>query len=164
MNWYVIYTKPKWEKKTAEQLNKLAINTYCPTIKKIHQWSDRKKKVVVPLFNNYVFVQLDEKDRNLVFHSPGVIRYLFWLGKHAIVKDTEINNIKEWLSSVESSDISVIEYKIGQKIKINSGPFCDQNAVVKDITKTDYVLILESLGCILKVKHPQKPIDQTCNL
>jgi transcription antitermination factor NusG len=153
MNWYVVYTKPRWEKKTAEQLNKFGVNCYCPTIKKVQQWSDRKKKVEVPLFNHYVFVQLAEKDRNLIFHSPGVIRYLFWLGKHAIVKDKEINTIKEWLDGDDNSDVSVIEYKIGQKIKLDSGPFCDQNAVVKDITKTHYVLILDSLGCILKVKH-----------
>ncbi|MDD2822292.1 MAG: UpxY family transcription antiterminator [Flavobacterium sp.] len=153
MNWYVVYTKPRWEKKTAEQLNKFGVNCYCPTIKKVQQWSDRKKKVEVPLFNHYVFVQLAEKDRNLIFHSPGVIRYLFWLGKHAIVKDNEINTIKEWLDADDNSDVSVIEYKIGQKVKLDSGPFCDQNAVVKDITKTHYVLILDSLGCILKVKH-----------
>lgn len=153
MNWYVLYTKPKWEKKTAEQLNKLGIICFCPTIKKVHQWSDRKKKVEVPLFNHYVFVQLEEKDRNKVFVSPGVIRYLFWLGKHAIVKDQEINTIKEWLSGKDHSGISVLEYKVGQKIKLDSGPFSEQNATVKDITKTHYVLILESLGCILKIKH-----------
>ncbi|TDD95060.1 UpxY family transcription antiterminator [Flavobacterium cellulosilyticum] len=153
MNWYVIYTKPKWEKRIAEQLNKFGLNCYCPTIIKTHQWADRKKKVEVPLFNNYIFVQLEEKDRNKVFISPGVIRYLFWLGKHAIVKDKEINTIKEWLNADETSDISVVEYQIGQKIKLNSGPFSEQYGVVKDVTKNYYVLILESLGCILKVNH-----------
>ena len=44
-------------------------------------------------------------------------------------------------------------YQIGDEIHLNSGPFCDHNAVVKDITKTHYVLILESLGYVLKVKH-----------
>lgn len=66
---------------------------------KIQQRSDRKVKVEVPLFNNYIFVQLLEKDRNLIFDSPGVVRYLFWLGKHAIVKDHEIATIKEWLDT-----------------------------------------------------------------
>ena len=52
-----------------------------------------------------------------------------------------------------ASEISVMQYQIGDKIHLNSGPFCDQNAIVKDITKTHYVLILESLGYVLKVKH-----------
>lgn len=153
MNWYVVYTKPKWEKKTAEQLNKFGVNCYCPTIERVHQWADRKKKVHLPLFSHYVFVQLEEKDKSLVYHSPGVINYLSWLGKHAIVKDKEIDTIKEWLNSNDGSDVSVIEYQIGKRIKLDTGPFSEQNAVIKDITKTHYVLILESLGCILKVKH-----------
>jgi len=66
MNWYVLYTKPKWEKRAAEQLSKFGINCYCPMIKKVQQWSDRKKKVEVPLFNHYLFVQIAEKDKNLV--------------------------------------------------------------------------------------------------
>lgn len=75
MNWYVIYTKPKWEKKVAEQLADAGIECYCPLITQVRQWSDRKKKVVVPLFNSYVFVRLEDCDRNLVFQSPGAVRY-----------------------------------------------------------------------------------------
>jgi transcription antitermination factor NusG len=152
MNWYVVYTKPKGEKKVAEQLTRFGIKCYCPLIIKVQQWSDRKKKIEVPLFNHYVFVQVAEKDRNLVFDAPGVIRYLFWLGKHAIVKEAEINTIKEWLNTEDYEDISVTDYQIGETIQLDSGSFTAQNAVVKEITNTHYVLILESLGCILKMK------------
>ncbi|RTZ02037.1 UpxY family transcription antiterminator [Flavobacterium bomense] len=151
MNWYVVYTKPKGEKKVAEQLNRFGINCYCPLIIKEQQWSDRKKKIQVPLFNHYVFVQLAEKDRNLVFTSPGAIRYLFWLGKHAIVKDKEIETIKEWLKD-ETAEISITSYQVGETIQVDSGPFLNQNAVVKEITNTHYFLILESLGCTLKIR------------
>lgn len=151
MNWYVLYTKPKGEKKVAEQLTKIGVNCYCPLIIQEQQWSDRKKKTQVPLFNHYVFVQLAVKDRNLVFNSPGVIRYLFWLGKHAIVTDKEIETIKEWLSD-ETAEISLTSYQVGETIQVNSGPFLNQNAVVKEITNTHYFLILESLGCTLKMR------------
>lgn len=152
MNWYVVYTKPKWEKRVSEQLQKFGINSYCPLTHKVQQYSDRKKKVVVPLFNNYVFVQLSEKDRNLVFLSPGVVRYLFWLGKHAIVKDHEISTIKNWVEKGDKLEITLTPYKIGETIKLNSGAFIDQNAVIKEITNTHFILVLESLGCVLKVK------------
>lgn len=154
MKWYVVYTKPKWEKRASEQLLQQGVKCYCPMIKKIVQRSDRKVKVEIPLFSNYIFVQLAEKDRNMVFLSPGVVRYLFWLGRHAIVKDKEIETIKEWLNAGDTAtEILVMQYQIGQKIKLHSGPFTDQNAVIKDITKTHYVLILESLGYVLKVKY-----------
>jgi len=151
MNWYVIYTKPKWEKRVADQLTQLGVNCYCPLIKTTKQYSDRKKTLEVPLFSNYVFVQLADKDRNLVFLSRGAIRYLYWLGKHAIVKDKEISTIKEWLN--EDAAISISQYNVGETIKVNSGPFLNHDAVIKEVTNSHYVLILESLGCVLKIKH-----------
>lgn len=154
MKWYVVYTKPKWEKRSAEQLTKLGINCYCPLIKKTQQRSDRKIKVAVPLFNHYIFVQIADKDRNNVFLSPGVVRYLFWLGAHAVVKDKEINTIKEWLDTEDAAtEISVMQYQVGDTITLDSGPFSEEKVVIKDITKTHYVLILESIGYVLKVKH-----------
>lgn len=155
MNWYVLYTKPKWEKKIAEQLLSIGINCYCPLIIKERQWSDRKKKVEMPLFNSYVFVQIAEKDRPSVFQIPGVVRYLFWLQKPAIVRDEEIENIKKWLNSPDKFDVEVCPYQIGEKIQLNSGPFINQEAIVKNITNTYYTLVLESIGYILKIKYKQ---------
>ena len=155
MNWYVVYTKPKWEKKVAERLNEIGIECYCPLITQIKQWSDRKKKVEVPLFNSYVFVQLSDNDRNSVFQVPGVVRYLFWLGKAAIVRNEEIVTIKKSLSDTKISDISVMPYKKGDKVKLHTGVFISQDAVVQEVTNTHCILVLESLGCILKIKYKQ---------
>lgn len=152
MNWYVVYTKPKWEKKVAEQLNQKGIECYCPLVTQIRQWSDRKKKIEVPLFNSYVFVRLDEKDRNLVFQSSGVVRYLFWLAKPAIVRDEEIRTIKNWLSMPNEYEISVSNIQVGDKIVLESGPFQSQEAIVQEMNKTGYILVLESMGCVLKMK------------
>ena len=153
MNWYVVYTKPKWEKKVAEQLRNKGIECYCPLITQVRQWSDRKKKVEVPLFNSYVFVQLPDSERNAVFQSVGVVRYLFWLGKPAIVRDEEISTIKKWLDPSEGNDVSVLSFQIGDSIKLDSGPFSNQKAIVQEVTNTHYVLVLESLGCVLKMKY-----------
>ncbi|MGM8362818.1 UpxY family transcription antiterminator [Flavobacterium sp. ARAG 55.4] len=152
MNWYVVYTKPKWEKKVAEQLTQKGIECYCPLVTQVRQWTDRKKKVQVPLFNSYVFVHLDEADRNLVFQVTGVVRYLFWLGKPAVVLDQEINTIKEWLGSSDKYDVSLAPMQVGDRIKVASGPFKSQSAIVQEVGKSHYVLILESMGCVLKMK------------
>jgi transcription antitermination factor NusG len=106
----------------------------------------------VPLFNSYVFVQLPESDRNLVFQSVGVVRYLFWLGKPAIVRDEEIKIIKKGLEDSNICEISVAPFQVGDKIKLDSGPFLTQTAIVQEVNNTHYVLVLESLGCVLKMK------------
>ena len=63
--WYVVYTKPNWEKKVAELLEKKGIEQYCPLNKVQKQWHDRKKTVWEPLFKSYVFVRTDEQS-----HAP----------------------------------------------------------------------------------------------
>lgn len=155
MNWYVVYTKPKWEKKVAERLNGIGIVAYCPLIAKVSQWSDRKKIISLPLFNSYIFVQIEEKNRNQIFEVTGAIRYLFWLGKPAIVKDSEIETIKNWLSVPEEFELSVDQWKKGDKIVLESGPFVSQSAVIQEVKQNHYILILESLGCVLKVNKKE---------
>ena len=153
MNWYVVYTKPKWEKKVAEKLTQIGIECYCPIITQVKQWSDRKKKIEVPLFNSYVFVQLQEGDRNSVFQIAGVVRYLFWLGKPAIVRDEEIKSIKNSLKASNIAEVSVSSIQVGDRIKLESGAFSNQSAIVQEVSNTHYILVLESLGCVLKIKY-----------
>jgi len=152
MNWYVVYTKPKWEKKVAERLNEIGVVTYCPLVTKLSQWSDRKKKIQVPLFNSYIFVQIDEKNRNVIFEVSGAIRYLFWLGKPAIVKEKEIQIIQNWLNVPETFEVMVDQWQRGDKIVLETGPFMSQSAIVQEVKHNHYVLVLESLGCILRVE------------
>jgi transcription antitermination factor NusG len=146
-----VYTKPKWEKKVAERLNEIGINTFCPLITKTSQWSDRKKIISVPLFNSYIFVQIEDKERNKVFEVVGVVRYLFWLGKPAVVKDSEIVTIQDWLSAPADFEISLDQWKKGDKIVLDSGPFISQSAIIQEVNRNHYVLILESLGCVLRL-------------
>lgn len=151
MNWHVVYTKPKWEKKVAERLNEIGVVAYCPLVAKVRQWSDRKKVVHVPLFNSYIFVQIEEKNRNRVFEIPGAVRYLFWLGKPATVKDSEIETIQNWLSAPTTYEVSLDQWKKGDKIVLESGPFASQSAIIQEVKQNHYIMILESLGCVLKV-------------
>lgn len=156
MNWYVVYTKPKWEKKVAERLNEIGVVAYCPLVTKISQWSDRKKRISVPLFNSYVFVQVEDKDRNRVFEISGAVRYLFWLGKPAVVKDLEIEAIRQWLSAPDVYEVALDQWKKGDKITLESGPFISQTAIIQEVKQNHYILILESLGCLLRVDKVAK--------
>lgn len=153
MQWYVLYTKSRTEIKTEGRLNDLGIEVYCPVITEIHQWSDRKKKVIVPLFKSYVFVRMEEKNCNLVFDVPGVVSYLFWLGERAVVKDEEINVIRQWLESDEVDGAKVEALSAGDRITISKGAFKDQEAIIKEVGKKTMRLILPSLGCVLQVKN-----------
>jgi len=148
MPWYVIYTKPRNEKKVAEHLQKNGIIVYCPLVTQIKQWSDRKKKIQIPLFNSYLFVNLNENERDKVFKVNGVIRYLFWLGKPAIVRDEEIEVLQESLIGIMSS-VEVASIKPGDVLQIPSGPFQGKEGIVKNIKKNKVQLVLKELGVLI---------------
>jgi len=58
--WFVFYTKSRQEKKVNELLLKRGFEPFLPMQAIVRQWSDRKKKVVVPLFNSDIFVCVEE--------------------------------------------------------------------------------------------------------
>ena len=156
MSWFAIYTRPKNEKKVAFSLEKMGIEAYCPMITQVKQWSDRKKKVETPLINSYVFVNINEKDRNLVFEVPGVVRYLFWLGKPAIVKNSEIETMQEWLQG-EISDSRVQELKTGDTYIIQNNAFNGQEGIINEVSKNRVQIVLKELGMKITLTK-EKPV------
>ena len=148
MPWFVLYTQPRNEKKVTERLEKLGITAYCPMTIQVRQWSDRKKKVEVPLLNSYVFVQLAEANRKLVFEVPGIVRYLFWLGEPAIVRDEEIKTLQNWLAH-DFAKLEVSALKPGDTMILKEGAFKNQEALIKTISKNKMQLVLTSLGLLV---------------
>ena len=151
MSWYVLYTKPRTEKRVAESLEQMGVEVYCPLITEIKQRKDRKKKLKTPLFKSYVFIKLEDKNRNRVFDVPGVVRYLFWLGKPAIVRNEEIEVIQEWLDGEKVDDAKVDHLNQGDKISIKNGVFKDHEAIIREVGNRKMRLILPKLGCTVEV-------------
>ena len=152
MTWYVLYVKPKQEKKVAQNLKNIGVEVFCPMITEIRQWSDRKKKVELPLFKSYVFVRIPHTDRQMVFDVPGIVRYLFWLGKPAVVRDEEIETIRQWLQDDRIDTLELSRLVPGKEIKIKKGPLKNQKVVVKEVGSKRLSMILKQLGIVVTAK------------
>ena len=148
MPWFVLYTKAHNEKKVAEKLIQMGIETYCPTVTKTRQWSDRQKQVQVPLIPSYVFIKIKESERTIVFGINGVVRYLYWLNKPAMVSDEEIKILRETLEGT-FSEITLKHSEVGSKIKIPSGLFKGKEGIIKYSGAQKIELILAELGCTI---------------
>ncbi|MFD2573299.1 UpxY family transcription antiterminator [Spirosoma soli] len=151
MSWFVLYTKSRNEKIVAEKLRAMDIEVYCPLIKTKRQWSDRVKTVEEPLFRSYCFVRLAEHQRHTVFGVPGLVRYLFWQGKPAIVRDSEIEAIKTMLNEVDHELIQTKPLKPGDQLAIASGSFRDMVGKVVRQDGKIVTVILDSMQVVLKV-------------
>ena len=145
-SWYVLYTKPRHEKKLAERLRSEGWTVYCPLKKTTKQWSDRKKMVEEALFPSFIFIQCQDQDRDHVFVHASAVRYLYWLRKPAVVRSEEIESIQKWLGQYNHSNIDITHILPGDFVRITSGPFSDEQAVLLDKTNKKAVVQLKELG------------------
>ena len=149
--WFVVYTRPQQEIKVAQQLSAMGITNYCPTIKLVKQYSDRKKKVNKPLLSSYVMVHLKGNERERVFSCLGVVRYLFFLGKPAVVPAFEIDLMHDHLNGVYN-DIKINTFNLGDSHTISEGPFSGMCGKVVQTNNKKVKLELASLGISITLK------------
>lgn len=147
--WLALYTKPRWEKKVHLLLTQNGIETYCPLNKVKRKWSDRIKSVEEPLFKSYVFVKVTEEERTKVRLTNGVVNFVYWNKKPAIVREKEIETIKRFLNDHENVGVRPIELAVNQLVTFTSGTFMDLKARVLDIRKKEVKVAINSLGCEL---------------
>ena len=143
--WFVVYTRPQQELKVASQLSAIGITNYCPTITLLKQYSDRKKKVTRPLLSSYVMVELEQNERNKVFACNGIVRYLFFLGKPAVVPASDITLMQDHLNGVYN-DIKITTLSVGDSHMITQGPFSGVTGKVVETNNTKVKLELACLG------------------
>ncbi|MDI9257718.1 MULTISPECIES: UpxY family transcription antiterminator [Flavobacterium] len=148
MHWHVLYTKPRNEKKVTERLQQLGFTVFCPLTEVLQQWSDRKKRIQKPLLPSYVFIKIDEAKRQEVFQVAGIVRYLYWLGKPALVTDHEIALLQSWNQKF-GAELRVESLTPGTRITLPNGLFKGVNAIVKEQRGRKLQLVLESLGIVI---------------
>jgi transcription antitermination factor NusG len=154
--WYALYTKPRWEKKIDSVLIRKGVESWCPLQKIERQWSDRKKIIEDPLFKSYVFVRIDTSEKSKVLMTDGVLNFVHYLGKPAVIKDEEVDNIKRYLAEKDASIFIISQegFQPDTKIRVNHGVFMDnEGTVIRGGRKKVYVK-LESLGQIMVVEFP----------
>ena len=144
--WYAVYTRPRWEKKVHERFIDKGWETYCPLNKVEKQWSDRVKVVEEPLFKSYVFVRLKEEEATAVRMVNGVVNFVYWLGKPAIVRDAEIEKIRRFLNEYANIQATPLSLAKEDTVLIRSGAFMDKKARVTNIRNKKVEVLIESIG------------------
>jgi len=139
-NWFALYTKPHHEFKAQLHLVSLNIENYLPTFTVTKKWSDRKKKVIEPIFKGYIFIYANEKERLYSLQHPSIVRTINFNGKPAVIPDWQIQNLKIMLA--ENPEIFVTDkIELGTKVKITSGPFADVVGVVQELNNGTWLAV-----------------------
>ncbi len=159
--WHVIYTKSKWEKKVESLLMQKGFESWCPVQKKERQWSDRKKIIEEPLFRSYVFVKAAKEERNQILSVNGVVNFLYFEKKPAIIRDKEIETIKKYLG-VSYRNIQVVDMSnipAQTRVSINNGLFMGQKGEVIKSGKKNVFVRLDSIHMMMIVSFKVEEIS-----
>jgi transcription antitermination factor NusG len=161
--WHVIYTKSKWEKKVEDLLMQQGFDSWCPVEKKERYWTDRKKIIDVPLFRSYVFVKTSKEDYAKVLSTMGVVNFLYFERKPAIIRDVEVEEIRKYLGlATKSTSIEIIDLTNlppQTKVAINQGLFMKRKGEVIKASKHNIFVRLESIYMVMIVEF--KPHEVT---
>ena len=145
MKWFAIKTRTKTELKARDFFSSFNIESYAPYYKSKRVWSDRIKKVNVSALPGYVFFRTNKLNYNLINLNPytkNIVRNA--LGEPAIISNNEISVLKNHFSG--DLNVHKLCFKIGEKVKVNSGPMIYKNGVIEKVTNKNVTIILKSLN------------------
>jgi len=159
-HWLAVYTRPRWEKKVAKLFNSKNVENYCPLNRVERRWADRKKIVDEPLIASYVFVRADESEYINIKETDGVLNLVHWLGKPAVIRDSEIESLKKFLNDYSNVSLEKIEVNINDQVKVIYGPLVEREGMVVEVQYNYVKIVLPSLGYSLHAHIHKSHIEK----
>lgn len=158
--WYLIYTKPRHEKKVHTRLRELNIDAFLPLKKKLRTWHDRKKYIDQPLFPSYVFIYLNDFQSYYVgLDMEGVLYYVRSGKEVARVQESVINNIKLAVNHEKDIEISDRPFQPGRKLVLAEGPLAGLSCEVIQLeTKKKLLVRVELLQRSILMSFPEESL------
>lgn len=153
--WRVFYTRARAEKKCEQRLDDRRIEVLVPKKKEIRQWSDRKKEVTVPLFRNYLFARVDEKDRLRVLRTNGIVRCVHFDGKPARLREETVDQIQRAQQAPERLSVADLRPPIGETVTVTDGPLQGLTGEVREHRGQMHILVrVDAIRQAMKVEVP----------
>lgn len=154
--WRVFTVRPRAEKRVAERLAAMGLDTLLPTRVALHQWSDRKRRVAVPLFPGYVFAHVDERERLDVLTTEGVVRTVGFGGRLAEVSDLEVTLLRGLAETPERVEAVAREaFPPGAAVLLTNGPLKGVRGHVSGYPRDHYLTVeVPSVGQMVRLQVP----------
>ncbi len=142
----MIYVRSRHEKNVYSALLDKGIDASLPMMTVVRKWSDRKKKMQIPLFRGYVFIKIDVNIDNLnVLQTAGVVKFIGIRNKPSRIPDEQIH----WMHMMVAESDTVRaekEISVGQRVRVMIGPFKGIKGVVKRVgSRSRLVVLIDSI-------------------
>jgi transcription antitermination factor NusG len=145
-SWFAVQTRPRYEKKVAAELQEKGIRTFLPLSSALHQWSDRRRMVNVPLFPGYVFVRIAPllNERVGVLRTNGVQGFVGVRNMGVPIPDDEIDAVR----AIVEEQVAFEPYpylKVGQRVCIRGGSLDGVSGVLNAVNGDQSLIISVNL-------------------
>ena len=158
-SWYAIYTRSRCEKKMYESLQKDGFEVFLPLKEEERIWSDRIKRVSVPILPSYLFIKAKEINLTEVYKYPWFVNFVKIGNQLGVVKESEIAILKK-LSENDFSVYSVSDCTVGDTIEVIRGPLKGlQGKVSKLLNDCKVLFQLQSIQLTLCVEVSRRNIQ-----
>ncbi|MCE9616371.1 MAG: hypothetical protein K8T26_19030 [Lentisphaerae bacterium] len=149
MNWYVLYLRPRCEKKVAEFCRIHHISHYLPLRTETKVYQRRKVTVEKPLFPSYFFASFDGEGRLKVLKTNNILRILEPSSRRALLH--QLAQVRKALR-VDPALASVSAIRSGKRCRITGGPFMGVEGLVMAVKgKAKVCLNVEMVGRALAI-------------
>jgi transcriptional antiterminator NusG len=121
-SWFAVQTRPRHEKKVSLRLGEKGVRTFLPMYREKRRWTDRQQWVELPLFSQYVFVQIPTtvEWRVSVLRTSGVVRFAGAPGFGTPVPDEQIGTLQAIVGRL--MPLMPHEFiKVGEIVRIRGG-------------------------------------------
>ena len=144
MRWYSVSVLSNFEKKIAEQIRTTVAENgleaeidevLVPTEEVIEVRRGKKVTTERRFMPGYVLVHMDMSDQgyHLINSINRVTGFLGPQGRPMPMRDAEVNQLLNRVQEGEDSPRTLIHYEIGEKVKVNDGPFEDFDGTVEEV-------------------------------
>jgi transcriptional antiterminator NusG len=154
-NWYALHVRSRHEFITQSELIRKGINNFLPSVTRLSQWKDRRKRVEAPLFPGYLFVcvRAYAEEYIRVLKTRGAVNLIsLEPGQPTPVSPDEINSLRLLLASGREFDIFP-DLKEGARVVVKRGPLAGAVGTLKG--KEDqyfFIVNIDILGRSIGVK------------
>jgi transcriptional antiterminator RfaH len=150
--WHAVYVRYLHEKKVRNFLNENEVISYLPLETKLRLWSDRKKKIEVPVFPCYVFVNVSNREYYRVLQHPSAVRYVKFEGLPVVIPEKQIESIRKILASGLKYSIHSSSIRAGKTVSFAKGLFKGNTGEIVRISGREKLVIrISNIGYALLV-------------
>ena len=112
-----------------------------------------------PVFKGYVFVSPEDSSKWDIKKVPGILNYVYWLGKPAVIREEEIITIRKFLSEFDNVEVEKKGFVVNSPVRITQGVLMNYEGMVIEVFGSRAVVKIDTLDIQLSAHFDTKNLE-----